>query len=342
MQEIVKLIAKNKIEAHLPMKRCIEMCEKIYSACGEGKVIMPAKLAMPLGAHGEWPGQNANMTSLPAFIQYDEHDEVIGVKWVWAFYNNRRDFGIPWTGAFIILNDARCGKALAIFEGYHITDMRTAAATAASAKLLMNSNSEKVVGIFGAGGQGKMHARAMSEVTRIKELKIYDLYPEAANKFAEEMNRELGLNVTVSHSMEETCRDSDVIITCTVGCEPIVDKEWLKKGCTVFSIGSYLELADNVVLESDKLYVDSWAQLSKKGKGDIGPRVEAGTLTHEMLTGEIPELICGKIPGRQNDDEIICACSIGMGVLDVGIAYELYKNDFKDYEEHTMKFRDLQ
>lgn len=339
MEEIVKLISEATIKEHLTMKRTIEICEKLYAAYGQGKVIMPPKLGMPLGAHGQWPGQDANLTALPCFIQYAADDEILGMKWIWAFYNNKRDYGIPWIGAFIILNHPRCGKALAIFEGAYITDMRTGAATAAVAKKLMNSNPQKTISIFGAGMQGRMHARAMKEVTEIKELKIYDAFPAAAEKFAEDMRKELGLNISVASTREDACIDSDIIITCSVANEPLVDKCWLKAGCTVISVGSYLELADNVVLEADKLYVDSWAQLCKPGKGDIGPRVEAGTLTYEMLTGEVPDLMAGNVYGRENDDEIICSCSIGMGLLDVGVAGELYKNDFKEYHEHTMEFR---
>ena len=153
------------------------------------------------------------------------------------------------------------------------------------------------------------------------------------------MSAELGCKVVAADSREDACADCDAVITASIANEPLVDKRWLKKGCTVFSVGSYLELADNVVLEADKLYVDSWAQLSKKGKGDIGPRVEAGLLTQDMLTGEIPHLVAGNVCGRENDEEIICACLIGMGLLDVGIAGELYKNDLKDYNEHMMQFR---
>lgn len=339
MEEIVKLIPESVIKECLTMERTVQLCEKLFTVYGQGKVIMPAKLAMPLGAHGAWPGNEANLTCLPVFIQYSKDDEILGMKWIWAFYNNRRDYGIPWIGAFIILNHPRCGQALAIMEGAYITDIRTGAATAAAAKRLLNSNPQKTIGIFGAGMQGRMHARAMKEITDIKEIKIYDISPAAAKSFAESMSAELGCKVVAADSREDACADCDAVITASIANEPLVDKRWLKKGCTVFSVGSYLELADNVVLEADKLYVDSWAQLSKKGKGDIGPRVEAGLLTQDMLTGEIPHLVAGNVCGRENDEEIICACLIGMGLLDVGIAGELYKNDLKDYNEHMMQFR---
>lgn len=337
--ENVKLISEHVIKKYLSMERAIALCEKLYDAYGNGKVTMPPKLAMPLGLHGEWPGKNANLTSLPAFIQYSQDDEILGLKWIWAFYNNKRDFSLPWIGAFIILNDPYCGQALAIMEGSYITDIRTGAATAAAAKRLVNSNPKKTVGIFGAGMQGQMHARALAQEMDISLLKIYDISLEASQRFASTISEELGLPISVSETKEDNCKDCDIVITASIADEPLVDKSWLKKGCTVFSVGSYVELADNVILNADKLYVDSWSQMSKKGKGDIGPRVVAGTLTEDRLTGEIPDLIAGKRSGRENDDEIICVCLIGMGVLDVGIAGELYKTDLKDYTDHTMIFR---
>ena len=334
----VKLIPAQEIQKVLDMKRTIQLCEKIYKAYGEGKVVMPPKLAMPHGLHGQWPGYEGNFTSLPSFIQYSKDDEILGLKWIWAFYNNMRDYNLPFIGAFIILNDPRCGEALAIMEGGYITDIRTAGATAVAAKYLVDTKGKKTVGIFGAGMQGQMHARAFCEVLDVALIKIYDARMEASENFKKVIEKECGVPVRVSDSKEETCRDCDVVVTASVANEPLVERAWLKKGCTVFSIGSYAEVADDVVIGS-KLYVDNWDQLSHKGKGDIGPRVEKGLLSKADMFAEIPDVVAGKAKGRENPDEFICACMIGMGILDVGVAGDLYKTDFKDYAEHLMSFR---
>lgn len=334
----VKLISMQEIEKVLGMGRTIELCEKLYKAYGEGKVLMPPKLAMPYGLHGQWPGYEGNLTSLPAFIQYSKDDEILGLKWIWAFYNNKRDYNLPFIGAFVILNDPKNGEALAIMEGAYITDIRTGAATAVGAKYLANCDGGKTIGIFGAGMQGQMHARAFCEAMEVKEIKIYDAYKTASENFRQKMTEELHVPVTVSETKKENCYGCDVVITASIAAEPLVEYGWLKKGATVFSIGSYVELADDVVVNS-KLYVDNWNQLSHKGKGDIGPRVEKGLISREDLFAEIPDVVAGKKPGRENDDEIICCCMIGMGLLDVGIAGELYKTDFKNYDKHLMSFR---
>ena len=67
MEEIVKLIPESVIKECLTMERTVQLCEKLFTVYGQGKVIMPAKLAMPLGAHGAWPGNEANLTCLPVF-----------------------------------------------------------------------------------------------------------------------------------------------------------------------------------------------------------------------------------------------------------------------------------
>lgn len=334
----VKLIPMQEIEKVLDMRRTIQLCEKIYTACGNGHVIMPAKLAMPYGAHGQWPGYDGNLTCLPAFIQYAPDDEILGMKWIWAFYNNKRDFNLPFIGAFIILNHPRNGEALAIMEGAYITDIRTGGATAVAAKSLVNKSPRKKIGIFGAGMQGQMHARAMCAAFDVESICIYDPYRTACESFKEHMTQELNVPVVISNTKEENCCDKDIVITASIANEPLVELSWLKKGATVFSIGSYAELADDVVTKT-KLYVDSWEQLSRKGKGDIGPRVESGVITKDALTAEISDVVAGKKPGRENEEEIICACMIGMGILDVGIAGDLYKNDFANYNEHLMSFR---
>ena len=333
-----KLIPQSEIKKCLTMNRAINLVEKIYTAYGNGTVIMPAKINIPMGLHeGEWPPYNANITSLPAFIHYADDNEVLGMKWIWAYYNNKRDYDLPWCGALIVLNTPKNGEPLAIMDGTYISDMRTGAATACAARKLANSNPKKIVSLFGAGMQGRMHAHSLSNVFDIAELKIYDKYPEAAKAFASNMKEELDLSITVSGSMEENCKGADVIVTCSIANEPLVDFDWLKKGCTVISVGSYIELADNV-FKADKLYVDSWAQICKKGKGDIGPRVENGTLTKDQLTGEIPLLLAGKVVGRESENEIILVNMIGMGILDVGVAGDLYKNDFANCDAQTFRF----
>ena len=101
--------------------------------------------------------------------------------------------------------------------------------------------------IIGAGVQGKMNARAMvAEMPSIEEIRVSDIRPGAAEEYAKQMHAELGVQVTPCATNEEACRNADIIITVTIANEPLVMRDWLKKGCTVLSLGSFQEVDENI------------------------------------------------------------------------------------------------
>lgn len=329
----IKLIPQNEIKKSLTMKKTLELVERVYSAHGKNQVVMPSKITLDLGESTEWPPYGGSYNAMPAYL--GEDFDMSGIKWVWGFNDNYKK-GIPYISAVIILNDPRTGEVLSIMDGGYITDMRTGASTGVAAKYLLSKNA-KNVGIIGAGVQGRMNLKAINEVMDIENVFVADIRKEAREKFVQEMSEELNLKITAVESNKEACINSDAIITVTIANEPLVMKEWLKKGCTVFSLGSFQELDENIPLTADKLVVDSWSQNAHRG--ELLKLVQAGKITKKNVHAEIPEIVVGQKSGRENDEEIICACIIGMGSTDIGIAGELYKNEFAQYNKNTITLR---
>lgn len=329
----IKLISQNEIKKSLTMKKTLELVEKVYAAHGKNQVVMPSKITLDLGESTEWPPYGGSYNAMPAYL--GEDFDMSGIKWVWGFNDNYKK-GIPYISAVIILNDPRTGEVLSIMDGGYITDMRTGASTGVAAKYLLSKNA-KNVGIIGAGVQGRMNLRAINQVMNIENVFVADIRKDAREKFVQEMSEELNLKITAVESNKEACINSDAIITVTIANEPLVMKEWLKKGCTVFSLGSFQELDENIPLSADKLVVDSWSQNAHRG--ELLKLVQAGKITEKNIHAEIPEIVVGQKNGRENDDEIICACIIGMGSTDIGIAGELYKNEFAQFNKDIISLR---
>lgn len=329
----IKLISQEEVKEKLTMKKALNLVEKVYAAHGNNHVVMPSKITLDLGESTEWPPYGGSYNAMPAYL--GEDFDMSGIKWVWGFNDNYKKC-IPYISAVIILNDPRTGEVLSIMDGGYITDIRTGASSGVAAKYLV-SKKAKNIGIIGAGVQGRMNLRAMNEIMEIEQVMVADIRKEAAEKFAREMSKELNLNVKVADSNEEACINSDVIITVTIANEPLVMNEWLKKGCTVFSLGSFQELDENIPLKADKLIVDNWEQNSHRG--ELLKLVKAGKINQKNVHAEVPQIVVGKKSGRENDDEIICACIIGMGSTDIGIAAELYKSDFEQYSKNTFSLR---
>jgi ornithine cyclodeaminase/alanine dehydrogenase-like protein (mu-crystallin family) len=137
------------------------------------------------------------------------------------------------------------------------------------------------------------------------------------------MKAETGLNVSPKKSYREVVEGADIICTVTTADEPMIRKEWLKKGSLVISAGSYQELDPKVVLSADKIIVDSWTQTSHRG--ELAKLVEAGKLGEKNIHAEIGEILAGKKKGREREDENILTVPIGLGSLDIGCAFEVYQ-----------------
>lgn len=330
----VKLISKDDVKKVLDMKKSIALVEKVYEAHGHNEVNMPAKITLDTGEGNDWPPYGGSYNAMPAYIGEDV--DISGIKWVWGFNDNTKK-GIPYIGGVIILNEARTGEILAIMDGSYITDIRTGASAGVAAKYLVRKDA-KTAGIIGAGVQGRMNARAIAQVCEnLEEIKVSDLYWEAAVKCAEELNQELDVKVTPVKTNRECCENSDLIITVTIADEPLVMQEWLKKGCTVMSLGSFQELDEKIPLNCDKLVVDSWAQNAHRG--ELLKLVHEGKITEKNVHAEMPDIVVGRKTGRENEDEIICACIIGMGSTDIGTAGQLYKDCFAEMELPIFAFR---
>lgn len=331
-----KLISRDDINKVLNMSLCIDIVEKTYKYHGTEQVVMPSKITLDTGEFpGVWPEYGGSYNAMPAYI--GGNLDISGIKWVWGFDTNYLR-GIPYIGATILLNEAHSGEPLAVMDGTLITEMRTGASAGVAAKYLARKDT-KIVGVIGAGTEGRMNCRAMASIfgKQLEEIRINDIKEEVALKAAAEMTKELGVPIRAT-SLKEACIDSDIISTVTTADEPLVKKEWLKKGCTVLSLGSYQELEESIILDADKLVVDSWEQNTHRG--ELVKLYQDNRITDDNLYATMYDLAAGKTQGRENNDEIICACIIGLGSTDISTAGYLFKNYFdKDDSLSTFIFR---
>jgi len=315
----VMLISQEQVKNTLSMKSMIAIVEAVFEAHGKQQVLMPSKITLDLGEGNEWPPYGGSFNAMPAYLGGEM--DTCGIKWVCGFEGNRAK-GLPYISGTILLNDPKTGELQAIMDGSYITDYRTGAASGVAVKYLAKRNSE-VVGIIGAGIQARTNLAAIKETSPVKLAKIIDLNKDLARTFAEEMSKELNIEIVVCESNREVVEHSDIIVTVTTANQPLVMKEWLKKGSLVLSVGSFQELDEKIPLTADKLIVDNWEQNSHRG--ELLKLVKAGLIRFEDIYAELPSIVTKKVKGRENDEEIICACLIGMGSTDIGIANAVYQ-----------------
>jgi ornithine cyclodeaminase len=184
----------------------------------------------------------------------------------------------------------------------------------------------KTVTIFGAGTLGRMHLHALTHRFRLHQAYILDILPQAAQAYAAELGPEVGFPVDAVplEDRERAVRDSDIVFTVTTGDQPLVKRAWLRPGAFVARLGSYQEVALDVITDADKVVVDNWVY--------VRPRIpelemldQKGRFGLEHVYAEWPEIAAGGKPGRESSEEIIVYIALGIWGEYAAILPEVYR-----------------
>jgi len=162
--------------------------------------------------------------------------------------------GARWVG-LILLFSAETGEPLAIFPDGVIQSMRVAATSALAARHMACRNAS-VLGIFGSGWQAAAHVPAMCAVRGIKKIKAYSPTKANREKFAQEMEERVGLEVNAVEKPEEAVEDSDILVAATNAITRVIHPEWLKPGVH-FTCVKISELGDETIRKADRIVVHS-------------------------------------------------------------------------------------
>jgi len=315
------LIKREEIEKLIDMSEVIEAVEKAFLDFSMGKTICPKRLYMNVKEDGF-------IFIMPAYIATLE---ALGLKVVTQYLQNLKK-GLPTVLASILLNDSETGKPIALMEGTYITALRTGAFSGVATKYLARKDSE-IVCIIGAGAQAETQLWAMLTILKnIKEVKVYDVISERAEKFADKMSRKWGIDIKIMKNCEECIKGSDVIITATTSKNPVLDGDWIKEGTHINSIGwmgpEGRELDDKTIKKA-KIIVDSREGVFSES-GDIIIPLKSGIISEKDVYAELGEIVSGIKKGRINEKEITCFKTVGLAIGDIATAKLVYEKALKE------------
>src|SRR5213596_2451866 len=242
---------EEQVKKHLRMADLIPAMEKALIDFSSGKVTQPVRSVINVDPPGGFLGL------MPALTP-----DGLGLKAV-TFYPSNAERAIPTHMATIFLVDPQTGTPLAIMDGRLITEMRTAAVSAAATKLLASPDA-KVLAVLGSGVQAHSHVEALQLVTKFQEIRVWSPTKEHAERFAK------GIGATAT-SVEQAISGADVIVTATNSKTPVLMGSWLKPGCHVNAVGAcrpdWRELDDEAMTKS-VVFVDS-REAAMKESGDV-------------------------------------------------------------------------
>lgn len=195
----------------------IDVMERALISLSAGEVEQPVRQMVPV------PGRDAIIAAMPAV------GEAMAVKVVTLFHENAGT-DLPTHQAVIMVFDVANGTPLAVMDGRLITEMRTAAGSAAAARKFA-VDAPEVVTIMGSGVQAQAHAAALATVRPIGELRLWSRTESNGRAAAEK------IGATFFANPEQAVRDADIIACTTSATEPVLMGDWLKPGAFVTSVG---------------------------------------------------------------------------------------------------------
>ncbi|MFQ5763638.1 MAG: ornithine cyclodeaminase family protein [Rhodospirillales bacterium] len=290
------ILDEERVRSVLRMEDLIPAMEKALIDFSAGRVTQPVRNML---AVEEFEGFFAPMPVIT--------EDAMGVKLI-SYYPRNEAKGLPTHHAMIVLFRPETGESLVMMEARLITEMRTAAVSAAATDVMASPDAETLA-ILGSGAQARNHFEALSLVRRFEDIRVWSRTTAHAKRFA----GEIGAKAT---SAEDAIRGADVVVTATSAMEPILQGAWLKPGAHVNAIGAprpaWRELDDAAM--GSIVVVDSLEAVSKES-GDV-------ILSKTAIHAELGEVLAGTKtvdPGKTTIFK-----SVGLAVEDIASAKLVY------------------
>ncbi|MGR9048255.1 cyclodeaminase [Halobacillus faecis] len=289
----------------------IKKMEKAFTSLVEKETTMPPIMRVDV------PDHNGEVDIKSAYIKGEDS---FAVKLSSGFFNNPA-IGLPSANGLMILINSLTGEPLAVLadEG-RLTDLRTAAAGAVAAKYGSRENS-RIAGILGTGSQARLQLQALTLVRPIEKVFVYGRKREKALEYKQEMEQDLGLQLTVCDSVQQVVGQSDLVVTTTPSKEPFIYGDWMRPGLHITAMGSDAEhkqeLDASVMEKADVIVCDVKAQSVRLGELRSSPKEQDRAI-------ELGEVTSGRQLFRQSDKEITICDLTGTGVQDTAIARHVY------------------
>lgn len=310
------LLRESHLRELLTMRDLVPLMEQTLAAFSTGAAVQPLRTIVPVDAHRGF------LAVMPAYLGAQE---ALALKAV-AVYPGNAARGLSTHLATILLLDPENGVLLAVMDGRLITEMRTAAVSAAATRRLARALPVPVLAILGAGVQARSHLEALLEVASPGEIRVWTRTRAGADRYAAAMREQFGAPVRVVASVAEAVRGAGVVCTVTASETPVLEGRWLAPGTHINAVGAarpeWRELDTDTVVRS-RLFVDSRAGAVVEAGDIVGP-LRDGAITAAHIQAEIGEVFAGRHPGRTTPEEITLFKSLGMAVEDVATARFAY------------------
>ena len=316
----VLVMSRVEVEARLDLDVLIDALATAHAEFSAGQVSMPTRIAAQVAE------RDAILAAMPAYLP---SAGALTTKLVSLFPTNAGS-ALPTHQAVIVAFDPETGEPRALLDGTAITAIRTGAGSALSVRLLAREDSS-ILALLGSGVQARSHARAFSRVRRLRAIRVAARDRQRAEELAAELAVELAVDARAVSDYEEAVRGADLVAATTHSPEPVVQREWLKPGAHITSVGVNphgRELAGEVVRDALVVVEARAAALAAfpAGSNDLLWPIRDGLIGGGHIHAELGELVAGTKPGRTNREQLTLYKSVGIAVQDAAAAAVVLRN----------------
>ena len=300
------VLSEHDVRRLLDMESCIEAMEEVLAALARGELYQPLRFV----------GRPTDATNLIGLMPAHR----AGDAPAWALKEivvtaDNPARGLDAHQGAVLLHDGITGELVAVLNASPVTEIRTAAVSAVATRLLAREDA-KVLGILGAGVQARSHLEALPLVRSFETVRIFSRTPEHAQALADEVGAK------AVGSAEEAVREADVVVTATSSAEPVLAREWLKRGAHVNAVGGrppQMTELDTATIADSAFFVDR-RESAEAEAGDYRAALESGAISPGHIRAELGEVLIRAAPGRSSDDELTVFRSLGLAVEDLAAA----------------------
>lgn len=304
------VLSRDQVQACLDLDALIDALGPAMADLSSGRASVPDRIAAVV------PDQEGMLAAMPGFVP---SVGVLMTKLVSVFPRNSGT-PLPTHQAVIVACDPDTGRPTALLDGTAITEIRTGACSALSARLLARPDASTLA-ILGTGVQARSHARAMCRVRPVTEIRIAGRDPDKAVALATELAAELHVDVHATKDYAEALTGADIACATTHSVEPVIRREWLHPGTHVTSVGFNpvgREVDDATIAEAIVCVESRAAALAPfpAGSNDLLEPIRDGVITADHVHAELGELVAATRPGRSSAGQITLFKSVGVAVQD--------------------------
>ncbi|MCE0451712.1 ornithine cyclodeaminase family protein [Brevibacillus sp. AF8] len=313
------VLSRENIEQIYTMKDCLEDVEQVFREHMLGNVTTPVRTAI------DHPKYGATSLYMPSYLETDDY---VAVKIISIFPENYKH-DIKALQSVIVLTEAKTGQHVAMMDASLLTIMRTGASSGVATKYLAKKNAQSCA-VLGCGAQSIGQIQAVMEVRALTNIYLYNRTREKADEMKQtllSLYPEWQGEVTVMDDANEAVANAEIVICSTKATSPLFDGTHLRPGTHINAIGAFLphmQEVDLTTVQNSKVVVDT-LEGARHEAGDLLIPIERGEWSFEQMHAELGDILIGKKPGRENDEEITLYKSVGIAYLDTAVAKTVFE-----------------